>query len=174
MKTIHVGKIFGLEIDVLPLGFIGTLVLWILITVVARSVLGIPFGESLPMGFLAVIFHWIFEFIHNLGHAAFAKRTGYPMLGITFGRLGILALSRYPQNEPTLPPSVHILRALGGPIFNGVLSVIFYLLLPFWDGNWFWLGMSALFENLTVYTLQVFLPLGFNDGATILRNVLRR
>ena len=38
----------------------------------------------------------------------------------------------------------------------------------------FLLGMFALFENLFVYTLQVFIPLGFNDGSTILRNLQKK
>jgi len=88
--------------------------------------------------------------------------------------LAIFALTLYPQDEPELPPSIHIRRALGGPMINGLLSIVFLLLLPVWRGNWFWLGMFALFENLFVYTLQVFLPLGFNDGSTILRNLRRQ
>ncbi len=91
-----------------------------------------------------------------------------------FGTLAIFALTRYPKNEPELPSSVHIRRALGGPIANGLVSILFFLLLPVWRGNWFWIGMFALFENLFVYTLQIFLPLGFNDGSTILRNLRKK
>ena len=174
MKSIHLGKLFGLQIGILPLAFVGTLTLWIVFTVIARSGFNIPFSESLLMGFIATLLHWTFELVHSLGHAYAAKRTGYPMTGITFGTLAIFAITRYPKDEPELPPSIHIRRALGGPIINGLLSIIFLLLLPFWSGNWFWLGMFALFENLFVYTLQVFVPLGFNDGSTVLRNLRRK
>ncbi|MEK6751312.1 MAG: hypothetical protein AABZ00_03520 [Chloroflexota bacterium] len=171
MKSIHLGKLFGLQISVLPLAFAGMFILWIGFSSIAFYGLNIPFGESILIGLTATLLHWTFELIHGLGHAYAAKRTGYPMIGITFGTLAIFALTHYPKDEPDLPPSVHIRRALGGPIINGLLSIIFYLLLPLWRGNWFWLGMFALFENLFVYTLQVFIPLGFNDGSTILKNL---
>jgi hypothetical protein len=174
MKSIHLGKLFGLQFSVLPLAFVGLLILWIGFSAIAFYGIKIPYGESILMGFIAALLHWTFELIHSLGHAYAAKRTGYPMIGITFGTLAIFALTRYPKDEPNLPPSIHIRRALGGPVINGLLSIILYFLLPIWPGNWFWLGMFALLENLFVYTLQVFLPVGFNDGSTILRNLRKK
>ncbi len=174
VKSIHFGKLFGLQVGILPLAFGGTFFLWVVFSAIAHYWLGLAFGESLLLGFAAMLLHWVFELIHNLGHALAARQTGYPMTGFTFGALAIFALSRYPKDEPDLPPSIHIRRALGGPIINGLLSVVFLLLLPVWRGNWFWLGVFSLFENLLVYTLQVFIPLGFNDGSTILRNLRKK
>ncbi len=174
MKSIRPGIFFGLQIEILPLAFLGGIILWIGFTVIAFYAIKIPFGESLLMGFIAALLHWTFELIHALGHAYAAKQTGYPMTGIILGRMVFLAITLYPNDEPVLPPSVHIRRALGGPIINGLLSIIFFLLLPFWPGNWFWLGLFALLENVFVYTLQVFLPLGFNDGGTIYRNLRKK
>jgi hypothetical protein len=174
MKTIHLGKLFGLQIDILPLTFTGMLILWIGFGTIAFFGIGIPISESILMGWIAALLHFTFEFIHTLGHAFAAKRTGYPMKGIQFGLLAIFAMTLYPKDEPVLPGYIHIRRALGGPIFNSLLSVIFFLILPLWRGNWFWLGLFALLENIFVFTLQVFLPLGFNDGSTILRNLPKR
>ncbi|MBL0343830.1 hypothetical protein [Candidatus Villigracilis affinis] len=174
MKTISLGKLFGMPIEILPMAFLGSLILWIGFTVTAFFGIGLPFGESLLMGLLATLLHWTFELIHSFGHAYAAKRTGYPMTGIALGTLAIFALTRYPTDEPELPPSIHIRRALGGPIANGLLSIFFFLLLPLWPDDLFWIGLFALFENLFVYTLQVFIPLGFNDGSTILRNLRKK
>ncbi len=174
MKSIHLGKVFGLQIKILPLAFGGAVLLWVGLSAIAHYGLGLAFGESILLGFAATLLHWVFEFIHSLGHAFAANGTGYPMTGITFGVLAVFAITLYPEDEPELPPAIHIRRALGGPMINGLLSIVFLLLLPVWRGNWFWLGMFALFENIFVYTLQVFLPLGFNDGSTILRNLLRK
>jgi hypothetical protein len=174
MKSIHLGKLFGLQISALPLAFGGAFLLWVVFSAIAHYGLGLAFGESVLLGFVAMLLHWTFELIHSLGHALAANGTGYPMTGITFGALAIFALTLYPNDEPDLPPSIHIRRALGGPMINGLLSIAFLLLLPVWRGNWFWLGMFALLENLFVYTLQVFLPLGFNDGSTIFRNLRRQ
>ncbi|MBI5943370.1 MAG: hypothetical protein HY864_03305 [Chloroflexi bacterium] len=174
MKAFHVGRLSGLQIKVLPLAFFGTLILWIGFSVVSFYGIRIAFSESVLLGFIAALLHWTFELVHGLGHAIASKQTGYPMTGITLGALAIFALTVYPSDEPELPPSIHIRRALGGPIINGLLSIAFFLLLPLWRGNWYWLGMFALFENLFVYTLQVFLPLSFNDGGTIWRNLRRK
>ncbi len=174
MKSIELGKLFGLQLSVSPLATIGTLVIWIGFAITSFYGIQLPLGESILFGFIATLLHWTSELIHTLGHAYAAKRTGYPMTGITFGSLGFFALTRYPKDEPVLPSSTHIRRALGGPIINGILSIVLYITLPFWPGDWFWLGLFALLENIFVYTLQVFLPLGFNDGSTILKNLLKK
>jgi hypothetical protein len=174
MKSIQLGKLFGLQISILPLAYLGSFLLWVGFSAIAYYAIGLSFGESVLLGFVATLLHWVFELIHSLGHAFAARRTGYPMVGIAFGTLAIFALTRYPKDEPELPSSVHIRRALGGPIANGLVSILFFLLLTVWRGNWFWIGMFALFENLFVYTLQIFLPLGFNDGSTILRNLRKK
>lgn len=174
MKTIQLGKLFGLEINIFPLAFIGTLIIWIGFGLACFYGIKLSLGESILFGFLATLLHWTSELIHSLGHAYAAKRTGHPMTGITFGTLTLFALTRYPKDEPDLPASIHIRRALGGPIINGLLSILIYFSLPLWSGDWFWLGLFALLENIFVYTLQVFVPLGFNDGSTILRNLRKK
>jgi Zn-dependent protease len=174
MKTIQLGKLFGLQIGVFPLAIAGTFIVWGGVTLTLFYGIKLPLGESIFFGLIAALLHWTSELIHSLGHAYAAKRTGYPMIGITFGALALFALTRYPKDEPDLPPALHIRRALGGPIINGLLSIILYLLLPLWRGDWLWIGLFTLLENIFVYTLQVFLPLGFNDGSTILNNLRRK
>jgi hypothetical protein len=174
MKSIHLGRLFGLQIKILPLAFVGMLMLWVGFSAAAFFGFGIPFGESILLGFIAALLHWTFELVHGLGHALASKQTGFPMTGMTLGTLAIFAQTHYPKDEPELPPSIHIKRALGGPLINGLLSIAFFLALPLWRGNWYWLGMFALFENLFVYTLQILLPLSFNDGGTIWKNLRRK
>jgi len=174
MKTIQLGKLFGLPISIAPLAFAGSLILWIGLSLIALYGIKLPLNTSILLGLSATLLHWLWELIHCLGHSLAAKQTGYPMNGIMFGAYGLFALTKYPKDEPELPPFTHIRRALGGPIINGILSIVLYFLLPLWSGNWYWLGLYVLFENIFVYTLQVFLPLGFNDGSTILNNLRKR
>lgn len=174
MKSIKPMKLFGLEISVAPLAYVGTLGVWIIFTLILFYGVKLPLTKSLLMGLAATLLHWISELIHCLGHAYAAKRTGYPMTGIRFGTLSILAQTQYPTDEVALPPSIHIRRALGGPIINGLFSILLYLILPLWPADWFWLGLIVLIENIFLYTLQVFLPVGFNDGSTILRNLRKK
>ncbi|MBL8077614.1 MAG: hypothetical protein JNM55_06615 [Anaerolineales bacterium] len=174
MKSIQLGKLFGLQISVSPLAAIGTSIIWVGFATFSLYGIDLPLGQSILFGFLAALLHWTSELIHTLGHAYAAKRTGYSMDGIIFGTLTLFALTHYPKDEPDLPAFIHIRRALGGPIVNGLLSILLYLTLPLWRGDWFWLGLYTLLENVFVYTLQVFIPLGFNDGSTILRNLRRK
>ncbi len=174
MKSIHLGKLFNLQMDVLPVAFLGTLLLWVGLSAAAFYGVKIPLGESILLGFAATLLHWVSGLLHHLGHFIASRTTGYPMSGIQFGMFGILARDLYPDNEPELSPSIHIRRALGGPIVSGLLSVIFFLLLPLWPENWHYLGLFTLLENVFVFTLQVFLPLSFNDGGTILKNLRRK
>lgn len=173
MKSIPLGKMFGLQIDLLPMAIWGTFLLWLGLSAAAFYGIGIPLTESLLLGLMATLLHWISGLLHHLGHFLASRMTGYPMAGILLGVFGILARDLYPADEPALPPATHIRRALGGPIASALLSFIFFLLLPVWPGNWYWLGLFALLENLFVFTLQVFLPLSFNDGGAIYGAILR-
>jgi hypothetical protein len=89
------------------------------------------------------------------------------MTGMCFW--GIFASSEYPANEPAMPAGDHIRRALGGPAANALLSLLTglpALLLPESSPVWF-LAWFAFLDNLLVFTLQMFIPLGFNDGGTL-------
>jgi hypothetical protein len=174
MKTLQAGKLFGLQISIAPAALLGTLIVWVGFSLFIYYQVNLSLGQAIPMGFFAAFLHWTSELIHCLGHAYAAKRSGYPMTGIRFGNVIFFAQTQYPRAEPALPPSLHIHRALGGPIISGVLSILLYFLLPYWPKDWYWLGLFAFLENLFVYTLQVFLPAGFNDGSTILTNLRKK
>jgi hypothetical protein len=171
MKTIHLGKFLGLQMDILPATFPATLLLWLGLSAAAFYGIKIPLGESILLGLVATLLHWTSGLLHHLGHYLASRTTGYPMLGLELGMFGILARDLYPADEPELPPAIHIRRALGGPLVSALLTVILFLLLPLWPGNWYWIGLFILLDNLLVYALQVFLPLSFNDGGSILRNL---
>jgi len=173
MKSIHFGKRLGLQIDLLPVTLLATFFLWIGLSAAACAI-GSPLGESILIGLSATLLHWTSVLLHHLGHFIASRRAGYPMSGLELGMFGILARDIYPADEPELLPAIHIRRALGGPIVSGFLSVIFSLLLLLWSGNWYWLGCFILLENLFLFTLQVFIPLSFNDGGTILRNLRKK
>lgn len=174
MKSIQLGKFFGLQITMIPLIYAGIAFIWVGLTLLGYFAFDIPLGESILLGFIGMLLHYVSELIHCLGHAIAAKSTGYPMVGIQLGFLGIFGRTVYPKDEPELPSSTHIRRALGGPIINLILSIILFVILAVWRGNWYWLGLFIFLDNLFVYTLQVFLPFGFNDGSTILRELLKK
>ena len=162
----------------IPAALIGSLGLWLIVVGLMAAVFNIPIGSALLGGVIVVILHWFSEVVHQLGHAWAARRTGYPMVGVRFGKLAILATALYPLDEPPLPAKIHIRRALGGPIFSAWLSAIAFIVILLTirsaDAMWQFVLWFFFLENLFVMTLQVFIPLGFNDGATIWHWVRQR
>lgn len=170
MREYSLGTVYQLKLSAAAAGFAGSIGLWGIVAL-AMIAIAIPAGPALVGAVFIVILHWLSELIHQLGHAVAARRTGYPMTGIRFGKLGIFATGLYPSDEPALPKKIHIRRALGGPLISAVISAVgLGLLLVVGPGA----GAAGQFvlwffflENLVVMTLQVFIPLGFNDGATL-------
>jgi hypothetical protein len=83
----------------------------------------------------------------------------------------IFGQSLYPPDEPSLPGSVHIRRALGGPIasilFGGLAGLLALLVFPS-NGLIGWLLIILMLDNWLVLGFGAFLPLGFTDGSTLL------
>lgn len=169
MKETNLGQLFGLHFSFVPSAVIGFLGIWAILSLATGYLLHIPFSTALVWGLAATVFHWLSELIHNFGHAWAARQTGYPMTGIRFW--GTLATSVYPANEAELPNQIHIQRALGGPAASALVSLLaglVTLVLKTQSLTW-WLALFICLENLFVFTLQVFLPLKFNDGAALWR-----
>lgn len=167
------GRLAGLDISATPSAIVGALALWIILSGIALLILKLPVGTAIIGGLAATILHFFSELWHQLGHSWAARSTGYPMTGIRFGFLGVLSTVLYPKDEPALPPKTHIRRALGGPIASLLMSavaLIIYLIIANGrsGGTLWWLAVFFLFENFVVFTLEVFVPLGFNDASTIL------
>ncbi len=172
VNEFKIGKVAGLILSVVPLAVVGSILLLVLLSGIAIGVLHFNVGEAILASLLAVVLHWISVLVHHIGHAWAARRTGYPMIGIRFGTLGLLATSLYPPDEQTLPAKIHIQRALGGPLGSLLFSMVALLVAHiFWTVNDVlgWVGTFFFLDNLLVFTLGVFVPLGFTDGSTLLQ-----
>ena len=173
MNERSLGTLAGLRLTATRAAVIGSIVLVAIVIGVMAAVFNIPIGSALLGGVIVVILHWFSELVHHLGHAWAARRTGYPMTGVRFGTYGVLGRSLYPPDEPTLPAKIHVRRAIGGPIFSAWLSTIAFLVLLMTirgaSAMWEFVLWFFFLENFLVLTLQVFIPLGFNDGGTIWR-----
>ena len=168
MKDFRLGRLSGLELSARPSVINWSIALWAVMAALVTLILRIPVGISVGIGLAALVLHWFSELVHQFGHAVAARRTGYPMTGIRFW--GLLSTALYPDDEPALPAELHIQRALGGPIARLVLTFIAWLLMTAArgdDGPMWWITVYFFAENLLVFTLQAFVPLGFNDGATL-------
>ena len=121
------------------------------------SGLGISFG------------HWLSLFVHHIGHAIAAQRTGHPMVGVRLWWW--LATSLYPRGEPSLPSEVHLQRAFGGPVASTAFAFIMaFLAFPLYAAG-HWAGVLFAITSLNsffIFAVGSLIPLGFNDGSTIL------
>ncbi|MGD9100712.1 MAG: hypothetical protein PVF45_09550 [Anaerolineae bacterium] len=168
-NEIKLGQVAGLNLSASPSALTGSVVLWALVGGAAAGLLNVPLGEALVGGLVAVIAHWTSDIVHHLGHAWAARQTGHPMTGVRLW--GVIGISLYPPDEPTLPAEVHIRRALGGPLASALLTllaaVVALALRPV-DQTPGWVGAFFFLDNLLFLTLGAFMPLGFTDGSTLL------
>jgi Zn-dependent protease len=174
-RKFSLGKIGGLEIYARVSAFVGAAILAVVFIVMAMSALAMPLLEAIVWGVAAVIVHYVTYYLHHLGHALAARRTGHPMSGILFS--WFLGRSLYPRDEGELPANVHIQRALGGPIFSGVIGLISgaaAVALSSTSGFIYYLTAFFALENLLGGTLGALLPVRFLDGGTILYWLPRR
>lgn len=169
-NTLQLGHIGELEISAKPSALIGFVVIWLVLSALALFVLRLTVLDSLVGGFVCACLHYLSELIHHLGHAGAARNTGYPMRGVRF--VHVLALSLYPKEEPPLSGRIHIRRALGGPVVSFVVTVIAFLILLVAQavgGLFYWIALWFFLDNLLVFFLGAFVPLGFTDGSTIIK-----
>lgn len=168
-RTIRLGRWMGVKVMARPSAVLGSILLWVVFGSIGVWLLDLPVWEAIVGGIAAVILHWFSELWHQLSHAWAARRTGHPMSGLML--VGILGTSLYPRDEGTLPARVHIRRALGGPAGSLVLAVVAGLIalaLHSRGGVAWWVALFFFLDNLLVFTLGAFLPLGFTDGSTLL------
>lgn len=171
VKEYKVGTLFGLSLSVLPSFFIGTLILWVVLSGVGFMLLDLPFPQAILAGLVGSLLYWVTYIVHQLGHAYAARRTGYPMAGIQMGKYLFFGSSLYSEDEEPLPAGIHIRRALGGPagsfLFAILAGLIALVLRPYGEVLW-WLALFMSLTSFVVFTLGSFMPLGFTDGSTLL------
>jgi hypothetical protein len=124
------------------------------------------FSEGLLVGLATFVTLAIVEWGHAFAHIISARVAGAPMdeLRITAG----MARTLYGNND--VPPDVHRLRALGGPIFNALgflLSLTIYRLSPRASVARELSGWSAIGHGQLL--LMSLAPLPTVDGGTLLK-----
>lgn len=171
-REFRVFSLYGLPVSIVPGFLVGTGLTILALAAIGLFAIGLSLLPALVGAAVATTLMWLSELIHQLGHAIAARSTGHPMIAITLGRYLVLGTSVYPADEGALPPAVHIRRALGGPIASLSVSAIalpIALALQPAGGAPFAVAAFVFLLNFFAYTLQVALPLRFNDGAILWR-----
>ena len=167
-----VGTAFGTPIVIkgrswLPLA---QLFAWPVMAWVAKKRLaGRSWSQAYWIGALTTLVVLGSEWGHNLAHAAAARWVGKPVDAIRI-IAGMPLLVYYDINAPDVQPKEHIVRALGGPLFNALLAPLAYLFrrLTAPQSAARDLASAALAANLFLPTVGL-LPIPFIDGGPILK-----
>lgn len=163
-------NLMGLTFYGTPLLVVGVLFGWGLFAGLAIALFDIPTGEAILGGLLLVFLNEAGEIWHQFGHAIAARRTGYPMTGVSLWLT--IGTSLYPDDEPELSGKIHIQRALGGPIFSlipAIITGIIALALQPFDETPGWIALFCFVNMIGVFVIGAMMPLGISDGSTILR-----
>jgi Zn-dependent protease len=128
-----------------------------------------PWWKRLEVGGLMMLAILGSEWCHNLAHAAAAKSIGRPMdaMRVTWGMPLVVY---YDVEDDAVAPREHIVRALGGPIFNGVLLIITRAIRRFTPrgSSGREIADTAVGMNLFLSTASL-LPIPGIDGGPILK-----
>ncbi len=81
-KIIRFGNIAGLNVISRLTAVTGSLLLWLIFSLVGWLWLDLGVGTAVLTTLIATILHFMGEFWHQLGHAWAARRTGWPMSGV--------------------------------------------------------------------------------------------
>jgi hypothetical protein len=162
-------KLLGLSISFRRSAYASMVILFAALLAFGMAALDRPLFTAILGALAGVILYWSGETIHQLGHAWAAAGVGYPMTGIRYW--GLLSTSIYPADEPPLPGSTHIRRALGGPLFSLIYSLIAAVAVAIVQpaSMLWWLAVWLTVCNVFIFTLGALLPLNWTDGGTILK-----
>jgi len=171
VRHIPIGRFWDVQVSVTPLTWLGPFIFFGL-----HLVLNV-FNDQLTLNtrlYQAMIFAIAVEIattLHALGHILSGKsiRSAMDELLIASTR----DVNLYHGDQNLLPGSVHIIRSLGGPIFNILSAGICYAFARIMSGGF----ASALFHSLVTVNLVFgfggFLPIPTTDGQVIWREIIR-
>lgn len=169
LPTVFLGSVSKVRLSAKPSAIMCWLFLWVVYGTLGGFLFKLPLSMAIVGGLLALILHWLSSLAHQLGHVWAGRRVGYAATGIEFW--WIFSTTLYPADEPTLPTTIHLQRALGGPALNLLLAIaaalLSFALLPVGGFAWRIAAVLAM-QNVLAFTVGL-LPLGFTDGSTLLR-----
>ncbi len=173
-QHIPLGRWLGLQLTISPLSLLCYLAVIPVAALGSILLAGLDIGTALWSGVVVALAMFLFEWLHQWGHALAAKRTGYPMVGIHF--FSIFSFSIYPTDEPPLPPQTHIRRALGGFWINLLIGLLLgAAAINLWaNGSVLgWITAVNAVWNFFILGLGALVPINIpgvliNDGASLL------
>jgi Zn-dependent protease len=171
VRRIPIGRFWGVGLLVTPLTWLGPLVFFGLHIILNLLNSGLSLTERLYEALLFTIAVEITTILHAFGHILSGKLVHSAMDGLLITATRDINL--YHGDQRHVPGYIHLVRSLGGPLFNivvaGVCAALATIIAP---GFWLDLAISLLATNL-FFGLGGLLPLPSVDGAVIWRELLK-
>jgi hypothetical protein len=171
VRRIPIGRFWGVNLLVTPITWLGPFVFFGLHFLLNLLNTRLTLTDRLYQSMLFTIAVEITTVLHALGHIISGK-----MVHSAMGELLITAtrdVNLYHGDQSIVPGHVHLVRSLGGPVFNiivaGLLSMLAVGVAPgFWSGL-----LASLISTNRFFGFGGFLPLPSVDGEVIWRELLR-
>lgn len=171
VRRLPIGRFWGVKLLVTPITWLGPFVFFGLHFLLNLLNTRLTLTDRLYQSMLFTIAVEITTVLHALGHIISGKMVHSAMdeLLITATR----DVNLYHGDQSVVPGHVHLVRSLGGPVFNiivaGLLSVLVVGVAPgFWSGL-----LASLISTNRFFGFGGFLPLPSVDGEVIWRELLR-
>ena len=171
VRRIPIGRFWGVNLLITPITWLGPFVFFGLHFLLNLLNPRVGLTDRLYQSMLFTIAVEITTVLHALGHIISGKMVNSAMdeLLITTTR----DVNLYHGDQSQIPSHVHLIRSLGGPIFNlivaGFLSILAAGVAP---GFWSALVVSLISTN-RFFGFGGFFPLPSVDGEVIWRELLR-
>ena len=171
VRRIPIGRFWGVDLLITPITWLSPFVFFGLHFLINLLSPDLSLTDRLYQSLLFTIAVEITTVLHALGHIISGKMVHSAMdeLLITATR----DVNLYHGDQSAIPGHVHLIRSLGGPMFNLIVAGI---LSAFAGGmtTGFWSGLAAsLISTNRFFGFGGFLPLPSVDGEVIWREVLR-
>ncbi len=172
VRRIPIGQFWGVDIRVTPITWLSPFVFFGLHFLLNLLNLRLSLSERLYQSMIFTIVVEIATCLHAFGHILSGKLVNSAMdeLLITATR----DVNLYHGDQSLLPGRVHLIRSLGGPIFNLLIAGICFAAAPIIPpGFWTDLLKSMITTNL-FFGIGGLLPVPSVDGEVIWRELLRK
>ena len=171
VRRIPIGRFWGVNLLITPITWLGPFVFFGLHFLLNLLNLNLSLTDRLYQSLFFTIAVEITTVLHAFGHILSGKMVNSAMddLLVTATR----DVNLYHGDQSIIPGYVHLVRSLGGPVFNlivaGLLSAFAGGMVPgFWSGL-----VASLISTNRFFGFGGFLPLPSVDGEVIWRELLR-
>jgi hypothetical protein len=171
VRRIPVGRFWGIKLLVTPLTWLGPFVFFGLHFLLNMLNLHLSLTDRLYQALIFTIAVEITTVLHAFGHILSGKMVHSAMdeLLITTTR----DVNLYHGDQSIIPGHIHLVRSLGGPIFNLIVAGVCFGVAPVIPSG-FWADlMASLIATNLFFGIGSFLPLPSVDGEVIWRELLR-